>query len=142
MAATDFSPLQHPGARWTRGCPAAAATRSADLYDLNPNKVGQVDNYVTLASNFGKQIEHWNGVDVTVNARPRARRRCCRAASAPGGRRIDSCEVLAKVDARDRPVNRCRTATSTTNFLTQVKLLGTYTVPKVDVRLAGDVRGR
>ena len=33
---------------------------------------GQVSNLVTFADNFGKQIEHWNGVDVTVNARPGA----------------------------------------------------------------------
>ena len=27
------------------------------------------DNYTTFASDFGKQTEHWNGVDVSVNAR-------------------------------------------------------------------------
>ena len=49
------------------------------LFDLNPSRVGQVSNLVTFADNFGKQIEHWNGVDVTVNARPGAMASCCRA---------------------------------------------------------------
>ena len=31
-----------------------------------------MSNLVTFADNFGKQIEHWNGVDITVNARPGA----------------------------------------------------------------------
>src|SRR5258705_11925760 len=26
-------------------------------------------NFVTLASNYGKQIEHWNGIDLSTNAR-------------------------------------------------------------------------
>ena len=42
------------------------------LYDLNPSKtVGgtPVDNIQTFASSFGEQYEHWNGVDVNVNAR-------------------------------------------------------------------------
>ena len=44
----------------------------AGFYDLNPDKVSLVpNNYFTLASNYGKQIQHWNGVDLTVNARLR-----------------------------------------------------------------------
>ena len=59
--------------RAMRACRTAAATLITGLYDLNPNKAGQVNNYFTLASDYGKQIEHWNGVDLTVNARPAAR---------------------------------------------------------------------
>ena len=39
------------------------------LYDVNPNKFGQVNNVVTLASKFGKPSEYYNGVDVNLVAR-------------------------------------------------------------------------
>src|SRR5260221_3592712 len=39
------------------------------LYDLKPAKFGQVNNLMTLASNYGKQTEVYNGVDIGMNAR-------------------------------------------------------------------------
>jgi len=39
------------------------------LYDLNPNKLGQVNNLVTFAKNFGEETETFDGVDLTMNAR-------------------------------------------------------------------------
>src|SRR5919201_3917969 len=41
------------------------------LYDINPNKFGQADNLVTLASRYGKQTEIYTGADVSINARLR-----------------------------------------------------------------------
>ena len=44
----------------------------SDLYDLNPNKVGQVSNLHELSSVTGKEMSNnWQGVDVTINARLR-----------------------------------------------------------------------
>ena len=117
--------------RSIRGCRAAAATLITGLYDLNPNKAGQVNNYFTLASNYGKQIEHWNGVDVTVNARL-GRGVLLQGGLSTGRTMTDNCDVVAKID---NPSTRfCHVETS---FLTQVKFLGSYTVPKADVQVSG-----
>ena len=42
------------------------------VYNLNPNKVGQVQDLALLDSKFGAEpTENWHGVDITVNARLR-----------------------------------------------------------------------
>jgi hypothetical protein len=41
------------------------------LYDVNPDKAGQLLELAQHSDNFGKQIENWQGVDVNVNARLR-----------------------------------------------------------------------
>ena len=46
--------------------PGAGGYPVSGLYDLNPDKRGVVDNYVTAADRYGRQIEHWNGIDAVV----------------------------------------------------------------------------
>jgi len=103
-------------------------------YNLNPDKVGQVSNFFTLASNYGKQIEHWNGVDLNFNIRPKAGM-LLQGGMSTGKTTTDNCDVVTKLD---NPSPRfCHVETA---FLTQVKFLGTYLVPKVDVQLAATYR--
>ena len=47
----------------------ASGQQLCGLFDVKPAKFGLVDNYVTLASKLGKQIEQYDGVDVAVQAR-------------------------------------------------------------------------
>ena len=77
------------------------------------------------------QIEHWNGVDVSAERAAAAAACCCRAASAPAGRRPTTATSSPKLD-NPSPLY-CHVDTA---FLTQVKFLGTYTVPRVDVQVA------
>jgi hypothetical protein len=103
------------------------------LYDLNPNKSGQVDNYTTMAADFGKQIEHWNGVDASVNARLE-HGILLQGGFSVGRTIMDNCEIRA--NSGGNPSQRfCHTETDLMGQ-TQVKLLGTYLVPKVDVNIA------
>ena len=39
------------------------------LFDINPNKFGQVNNVATLASNYGKQTEVYHGMDASFATR-------------------------------------------------------------------------
>jgi hypothetical protein len=49
--------------------PGGGGNQLCGLYDVMPAFFGQVNNLVTQASNFGKQSEVYNGVDVTLNQR-------------------------------------------------------------------------
>ena len=48
---------------------AASGAPLCGLYDLNPAKFGQVDNFVTLAAPFGKQTSVYDGLEFSTNAR-------------------------------------------------------------------------
>jgi carboxypeptidase family protein len=49
--------------------PGGGGNQICGLYDLNRDKVGQVNNLVTFASKYGKQKEAYNGVDLGIQVR-------------------------------------------------------------------------
>jgi hypothetical protein len=99
-----------------------------DLYDITPSKFGQVDNFVSLASNYGNQYENWNGVDLTVRGQFN-RGGFVQVGVSTGKTTQDNCDVVSKLD---NPSQRfCHTETP---FLTLFKVLGTYTLP-MDVQV-------
>ena len=102
-----------------------------DLYNLNPTSFGLAsNNYVTFASNYGKQIEHWNGMDVTATARLQNGLSFSGGLST-GRRTEDECDVAPKLDSPSRRFCHVQEP-----FLTQVKGFGSYQIPKIDVNVA------
>jgi hypothetical protein len=97
------------------------------------------DNLVTRAGAFGRQIEHWNGVDVSVNARP-AQGVLLQGGVSTGRTSTDNCELLTKLPelittaTSATPESYCHVDTAS---LTQVKALSSYTIPRVDVQVSG-----
>lgn len=101
-------------------------------FDIKPAKFGvPAQPYVTLSSKYGNQQDYWDGVDATVNARPRPGMFFQGGVST--GRRVeDNCEVVTKVD--NPSALYCHRVEP---MLTFVKGYGSYTIPKVDVQFSG-----
>ena len=117
------------------------------LFDLNPQKVGLVDNYVTFSSDYGKQQEHWNGIDLTISARPR-NGVVLQGGVSTGRTSYDGCEIRDRLPEFSWLPDTTASAFAYTNqfnpycqvtedLQTQVKFLGTYLIPRIDVQFAG-----
>ena len=113
------------------GCRAQGGYASRRLYSLNPAKSGLTVSYTTFTNEFGNQIEHWNGVDASINARLK-NGVVVQGGVSTGRTHTNNCEISANSGGNPSQLY-CDTAG---NFLTQLKALGTYILPKVDVRLA------
>jgi hypothetical protein len=104
------------------------------LFNLNPSKFGvPTDNFVTLSTNYGEQLEYWQGLDVNLNARPRPGL-LLQGGLSTGRTVTDNCEIRAKLPEIALTNPYCRV---THAFRTQVKFLGMYTIPRVDVQISG-----
>ena len=125
--------------------PNSGQTISSGLYDLNPAKLGQVQNVVTAASKFGTQIEHWDGFDVTANGR--FNRLFLQGGVSAGRRLTDNCEIRSKIPEASftilvgvpTPLTNpyCRTAEP---LLTQVKGSASYELPWYGIRISGTLQ--
>ncbi len=124
------------------------------LYNVNPSKFGQSDEYVSLSKNYGKETNVFNGFDVTLSARPRA------GVLIQGGTSTEresknNCDLAARVPGSmieggpfvDRSAGATRGASiprqfcdAPGTFQTQVKLLGSFVIPVVDVQMSASLQ--
>ena len=128
--------------------PGGGGYRVNGLYDLKPTvPFGRVDNFVTHAKNYGEYSETYNGVDVTVDTRM-ANGLNIQGGFSTGRSALNTCEVHARVPEAltgaappfiRTPLDFCDQQTP---FLTQFKGLATYTIPRLDVQVAGTIQSR
>jgi carboxypeptidase family protein len=121
------------------------------LYNIKPEKFSvPADNYITFAKNYGKQIRRWDGVDITVNARPRPGL-MFQGGTSSGRTTTDVCDIvddlpemlLGAKNVGDLNPNVWLSASDCrqrSRILTDLKLLGTYIVPRIDVQVAATVQ--
>ena len=120
------------------------------FYDVNPNRASVLtDNHVRFSSNYGKQSEYWQGVDVSTGLRF-TNGTLLQGGVGTGKAVTDNCEVLAKVpeggtagvSTLGQPANIggglagpfCHQEQP---WLTQIKALAAYTIPVIDVQVSG-----
>jgi hypothetical protein len=99
-------------------------------------------NYTTFASDYGDQYQYWHGMDVNVNARL-TNGLVVQGGTSTGRGVRDNCEITALVPEalltppgptqRWEQISSCHVAEP---WLTQIRGLATYVVPKIDVQLS------
>ena len=117
---------------------------SLTLIDLRPEAFGRApDNITTHADPFGGESQTWNGFDVTMDAR--LQDLLLQGGVSTGKTSRDFCDLMlaAPETIPDRAgrgdtvaIDHCQTDT---NWLTQIKLLGAYTLP-YDVQIAATLQ--
>ena len=108
---------------WTFEPHVATAIYDAMLREVADKVTVVPNNYFTLARNFGKQIQHWNGLDATVNLRF-GRQFTLQGGLSTGRQVTDNCEVVADLpEAALLTAPYCR---QVQDFLTDAKLVGSY----------------
>jgi hypothetical protein len=107
-------------------------------------------NYVTFESDFGpERTLYWHGVDVTVNAR--LRQGLIMQFGTQTGRSIeDTCGMAQVLDSTAAPalltnnstIKDLRNCRDVDPFQTTIRGLASYTIPKIDVLVAGTLRSQ
>jgi hypothetical protein len=100
------------------------------------------DNYVTFETDYGQaRTQYWHGVDVNVNARLSSGL-IVQGGTSTGRGVIDYCDVASKLPELflATAANPARQQTSschvTEEWLTQLRGLASYTIPKIDVQVS------
>ncbi len=116
------------------------------IADVDPAKFSlPANNFVTFADNYGKAYEHWDGIDVSMNARTRIGL-TLQGGFSSGRRVTDYCAVQQQApETGFAAVENAGTATWTPQqychqdygWTTQIKGIGVYTIPRADVQVSG-----
>jgi hypothetical protein len=117
------------------------------LVNVKPEKFGQTANYNTLSDKYGKQTEHWNGMDVSLTARLQ-NGVTLRGGMGTGRRTTNNCEIVAALPEMNIGGQNLTAGNGNTllagdwcdqaePFLTSYKASGIYTIPRIDVLLTG-----
>jgi hypothetical protein len=127
-----FSIVTPPDSR----LPGGGGNTIGNLYDVTPTLSGVTNNFQTFSDVYGHQRRHWNGVEVNVTARIRGGLTFQGGTST--GRRIDdTCEIRAVLPETALLNPYCLQEPP---FLTDLKALGSYTIPKIDVQVSGTLQ--
>jgi hypothetical protein len=120
---------------------------TSGFYSQKPGTVAGSSNFVGLSDTFfpgSNVIDHWNGFDLGVNMRL-AHGIIFQGGTSTGRQVTDDCDISDPANAGKfgstsplveslgtRSVSACHVVQA---WLTQLKVLGSYTVPKVDVQI-------
>jgi hypothetical protein len=142
LAQTKFAEFQVVAPADSR-LPNGGGHTITGLYNVDPSQFGQTNNLVNLADNLGvRQMQHWNGVEVNFTARMR-QGLTFQGGTSTGRTSTDTCAVRAALPGAQVQVSGATVSLATNPychidnpFLTQVRGLVSYLIPKIDVAVS------
>ena len=139
LAATDFDTFSITAPADSR-LPNGGGYVVNGLVNVKPAKFGQTDTLTTLSSKYGEQYSRYNGV--LINASARMRNGLTFQGGINSGKTVmDDCAVREQLPETIPTVPAMNTfCHNDPGFVTRITGLSAYTVPKVDVLLAGTFR--
>ena len=111
---------------------------------LKPEAFGRMDNYLTLASDYGEVTTYWQGLDLSVNARTVGGLTVQGGFTTGAGTR-DICDITAALPellvagGASQPISSCHVEEP---WLWNWRGLVNYVVPKIDVQVSGILRSQ
>jgi len=143
--ASDYAPYSVTAPLDSR-LPGGGGYLISGLYDASPAVAGQINNLVTDSQSYGKWSQYFSGVDITLNVRTRGGL-TFQGGTSTGQNVVDNCEVRANLPELNVTVGAGlvgSTVSPTSPYchvaygvLTQVRGLGAYTIPKIDLQVSG-----
>jgi len=111
---------------------------TVSLMDIKPASVQIPSRIYTDADQFGGQTETWQGLDVTIDAR--LQNVLLQGGLSTGATSTDNCAQLAALPENqgEMAIDYCD---ANHNWVTQVKLLGSYTLP-YDIQVAATLQNQ
>ncbi len=135
VASSDFTPFSITAPVDPR-LPDGGGYPVGTLYNVVASGFGRTSNSITRANNFGNQYQSFNGMLVSFSAR------ISNGLTLQGGVNsgvtvTDSCEIRAALPETNPTNPYCHSAPG---WVTGMRTVAAYTVPKIDVLLAGTFR--
>jgi hypothetical protein len=142
VASSDYSEYSITAPQDSR-LPDGGGRTISGLYDINPALSGQINNLSTLADGYGRMYQYFSGVDITLNLRTQGGL-TLQGGTSTGQNVADACEVRANLTELSVGIGAGLVGSNVSptspychvayGFLTQLRGLATYTVPKVAVQ--------
>jgi len=150
VTGADYSPYSVTAPADPR-LPGGGNYQVSGLYDVSPAKSGQISNLITDSRGYGDEYQYFNGVDVTLNVRMR-NGLTIQGGTSTGKTVADACGVRDGLPELNVAIG-AGLATSTVSptspychadfgWLTQLRGLASYTLPKIDVQVSGVMQSK
>jgi hypothetical protein len=148
--ASDYTPYSITAPLDPR-LPGGGGYAVSGLYDIVPSLSGQINSLTALADKYGTETQTFNGYDITLSVRA-TNGLTFQGGTSTGHNQADACDVRSRLPELNAVIGAGLVGSTVSTvspyckvdygWLTQMRGLATYTIPRVDVQVSGVVQSK